>query len=212
MPGHALQERVEFAETLRNTDPAAPTLCGEWSAAQLAAHLVLRERSAVEALGRVPSQRAHAVAQRALDAFVARTPYRDIVAAFADGPPIWSPFALPPVREAVNLLEYLIHHEDVRRAAAGWVPRVLPNQRQDAVWSRLRWGARLTLRAMPVPVRLVWPDHAEVTVGGSEPTVTVTGEPQELALVAFGRQQVARVEYDGPDDAVQRVRGADIPV
>jgi uncharacterized protein (TIGR03085 family) len=212
MPGHALQERVEFAETLRTTDPDSPTLCGGWSAAQLVAHLVLRERSATEALGRVPSQRAQAIAHRALDDYVAHHTYPNLVTAFADGPPVWSPFALPPVREAVNLLEYVVHHEDVRRAAEGWVPRVLPSQRQDAVWSRLRWGARLTLRAMPVPVRLVWPDHGAVTVGGREPVVTVTGAPEELALVAFGRQPVARVEYDGPDDAVQRVRGADIPV
>ena len=212
MPGHALQERVELAETLRSTEPAAATLCGEWSAAQLAAHLVLRERSITEVLGRVPSERAHAVAQRALDAYVSRTPYRDIVSAVAVGPPLWSPFALPAAREAVNLLEYVIHHEDIRRAASGWVPRVLPPQRQAAVWSRLRLGAKLTLRAMPVPVRLVWPEHGEISVGRGERAVTVTGAPAELALVAFGRQPVARVEYDGPADAVQRVRGADIAV
>ena len=69
MPGHALQERIEFAETLRSTEPTAPTLCGEWSAAQLAAHLVLRERSVTEALGRVPSERAHAVLADGADAF-----------------------------------------------------------------------------------------------------------------------------------------------
>jgi uncharacterized protein (TIGR03085 family) len=212
MPGHALQERVELAETLRSTDPTAATLCGEWSAAQLAAHLVLRERSVIEVLGRVPSERAHAVAQRSLDTYVTRTSYREIVAAFADGPPRWSPFAFPPAREAVNLLEYLIHHEDVRRAPDGWVPRVLPTQRQAAVWSRLRLGARLTLRAVPVPVRLVWPDHGEVSVGRGDAAVTVTGAPEELALVAFGRQQVARVDYEGSAEAVERVRGADIAV
>ncbi len=97
----------------------------------------------------------------------------------------------------MNLLEYLIHHEDVRRAADGWVPRVLPTQRQAAVWSRLRVGARLTLRAVPVPVRLVWPDHGEVSVGRGDAAVTVSGPPEELALVAFGRQQVARVDYEG---------------
>lgn len=212
MARHALEERIEFAETLRSTEPTAPTLCGEWSAAQLAAHLVLRERSATELLGRLPSDRAQRIAQRAIDAYVARTPYREIVGAFAAGPPPWSPFALPPVREAVNLLEYLVHHEDVRRATDGWVPRVLPTQRQEAIWSRLRWGARLTLRAMPVPVQLVWPERGAVTVGRADPTVTVTGPPEELALLAFGRQPVARVEYDGPDEAVRRVRGADIAV
>lgn len=212
MPGHAVQERVELAETLRSTDPAAPTLCGEWSAAQLGAHLVLRERSATELLGRLPSERARAVAQRALDRYVARTPYTDLVSAVAAGPPRWSPFALPPVRETVNLLEYLIHHEDVRRSVPGWVPRVLPVQRQQAAWSRLRLAARLTLRQLPVAVRLDWPGHGAVSVGRGTPVVTVSGPPEELALVAFGRQPVARVTYDGPDDAVARVRGADIAI
>ena len=42
--------------------------------------------------------------------------------------------------------------------------------------------------------------------------MTVTGPAEELALVAFGRQSVARVDYTGPDDAVAQVRGATIAV
>lgn len=212
MARHAIHERVELAETLRSNDPQAATLCGEWNTAQLAAHLVLRERSATELVGRIPSERAHAVAQKAIDAYVARHRYPEIVTAVAAGPPRWSPFSLGPVRETVNLLEYLVHHEDVRRAADGWVPRVLPGDREDAVWARLRMAARLTLRIMPVPVRLEWPGHGGVTVGRGHAQVTVTGAPAELALVAFGRQQVARVDYDGPADSVRKVRGADIAI
>ena len=212
MPGHAVQERIELAATLRATDPSAPTLCGGWSVAELAAHLVLRERSVTELLGRVPSQRTHALAQHAIDAYVARTPYPQLVAQVASGPPWWSPFALPALREAVNLLEYVVHHEDARRAVDGWVPRVLPVSRQDAVWSKLRLASRLTLRQVPVPVRLEWPGHGAVSVGRGRPGVTVTGAPEELALVAFGRQSVARVDYSGSDDAVAQVRGATITV
>ena len=164
-----MQERIELADTLRSTDPAAPTLCGDWSVAQLAAHLVLRERSATELLGRVPADGARAVAQRAIDGHVARTPYEQLVADVAAGPPRWSPFALPLLREAVNLLEYVVHHEDVRRAVDGWVPRVLPVSRQDALWSRLRLASRLTLRQLPVPVRLEWPGHGSVSAGRGRP-------------------------------------------
>jgi uncharacterized protein (TIGR03085 family) len=215
MRRHALHERMELAETLRETDQDAPTLCGDWTTAQLAAHLVLRERSLTEVLGRIPSDRTQGVAQRAIDSYVARTPYREIVAAVASGPPPWSPFALAPVRETVNLLEYLVHHEDVRRAVVGWVPRVMPTQRQESIWSRLRVGAKLTLRSVPVPLRLVWPEHGDIAVGragSGGPQVTLTGEPEELALVAFGRQRVAKVEYSGPPDAVESVRNADIAV
>lgn len=211
MTRHALHERIELAESLRSTDPGAPTLCGEWTAAQLAGHLVLRERSPSEVLGRVPSRRAREAAQHVIDRYVARTPYPALVEAVASGPPMWSPFAMPVLREAANLLEYLVHHEDVRRAADGWVPRVLPVQRQAAVWSRLRMAARLTLRGVPVAVRLEWPAHGSVSVGRGS-AVTVTGAPEELALFAFGRQRVARVSYDGPDEAVERARGASIPV
>jgi uncharacterized protein (TIGR03085 family) len=211
MSGHAFQERVELAETLRSTDPAASTLCGDWTAAQLAGHVVLRERSPSELLGRLPSRRARDVAQRVIDGYVQSTPYPEVVAAVASGPPLWSPFALPPVREAANLLEYLVHHEDVRRAVDGWVPRVLPAQRQAAVWSRLRTAARLTLRGVPGAVRLEWPSHGSVSVGRGA-VVTVSGAPEELALFAFGRQRVARVVYDGPAEAVERLRGATIAV
>lgn len=212
MARHALNERTELAETLRQTDPGAPTLCSDWTAAQLAAHLVLRERSLTEALGRLPSDRARAVAQRALDSTVRDTPYPRLVDQVAGGPPRWSPFAVAPVREAVNLLEYVVHHEDVRRGEPGWVPRVLPPERLEALWRRLKVAARITLRAAPEPVRLVWPEHGSVSVRRGDPTVTVTGTPVELALVAFGRQSASQADFTGPQDAVARVRAADLRI
>jgi uncharacterized protein (TIGR03085 family) len=210
MARHALDERIELAESLRLADPHDPTLCGDWNAAQLAGHLVLRERSLREGLGRVPSHRLNAIAQRALDAYVAGRSYQRLVDDVAGGPPPYSPFALPPVRETVNLLEYFVHHEDLRRAGEGWIPRVLPVQRQAAIWSRLRVTARLTLRMVPAPVRLEWPEHGSISVGSGDAAVTVTGAAEELALVAFGRQRAARVDYDGPAEAVAKVRDAAI--
>ena len=49
---------------------------------------------------------------------------------------LWS---LPPVREQANLLEYLVHHEDVRRAADGWRPRSVTPAFERAVWSGCGW-------------------------------------------------------------------------
>jgi uncharacterized protein (TIGR03085 family) len=212
MPRHALDERIELVDTLRITDPDATTLCDGWSAAHLVAHLVLRERSVSELVGRLPSERARGLARRTVEDTLRSRSYSELIDDFAAGPPPWSPFAFPPVREAVNLLEYVVHHEDVRRGAPGWVPRVLPPERLRAVWSRLRVGARLTMRAAPVPVRLVWPEHGSVSVGRGEAAVTVTGAPVELALVAFGRQSASRAEFTGPDDAVARVRSAELRV
>src|SRR6476660_5692133 len=99
MRRHGLDERLELADCLPLSDSHAPTRCGAWNAAQLAGHLVLRERSVKEALGRVPSHRMNAIAQHAIDTSVAGRSYQRLVDDVADGPPIYSPFALPPVRE-----------------------------------------------------------------------------------------------------------------
>ncbi len=199
-------------------------MCGDWTAAQLAAHLVLRERSIVELGGRLPVDRLRRRAEQAVDELVAHEPYEDLVAAVDRGP-TWSdarlpvPTALvwsvPVVREAANLLEYLVHHEDVRRATPGWTPRPLGIAEQVAVWRRLPVATRLTLRKVAVGLVLAWPSHGEIRTrrarhGG--PVVTVTGDPVELALFAFGRTGVARVDYDGAPDDIARVRGADIGI
>jgi uncharacterized protein (TIGR03085 family) len=224
MHQHAIDERHELSSTLRAAGPDAPTLCGDWTTAVLAAHLALRERSVAEMAGRLPVAVLRRNAERELRDFAAREPYERVVDAIDQGPSWsdsigWAPVAalwsLPPVREAVNLLEYVIHHEDVRRAADGVAPRAMPVARQRAVWSRLRLGAPLTMRRVPVGVRLVWPGHGEVLTRRARhghPLVTVEGDPVELALVAFGRQRVAQVAYDGSPADVAIVRGATIAV
>ena len=224
MQHHAAQERHALAETLRSAGPDAPTLCGDWTAAQLAAHVVLRERSIVELAGRLPVERLRRRAQQEIDDLVAREPYDRLVRAVGSGPS-WSdarwpvPTALvwsvPAVREAANLLEYLVHHEDVRRASPGWTPRLLPVAEQAAVWRRLPMAGRLTLRKVSVGLVLAWPSHGEIRARRArygQPSVTVTGDPVELALFAYGRIDVAQVEYDGTPDDIARVRGAEIGI
>jgi uncharacterized protein (TIGR03085 family) len=209
---YALDERTDLVETLRAAGAGAPTLIPDWTTSQLAAHLVLRERSFAELAGRVPVDRFRDFAQRRLDQYVAGRQYEQLVGDFDAGPPWWSPLAVRSVREALNLLEYVVHHEDVRRAAEGWQPRELPDDRVRAVWSRLRVGAKMTMRSVPIPVRLSWPGHEEATVGRETPRVTVVGDPVELAMLAFGRQRVARVQFRGDDDDVAIVRDATISV
>lgn len=184
-------------------------MSGAWTAAQLAAHLVLRERSATELLGRLPNKRAQQIAQREIDKLVASEPYEELVAAVESGPSwrdarlpvptalIWS---LPTVRERANLIEYLVHHEDVRRAKPEWAPRQLPDPLVNEIWRRLPISIRLTMRRVPLGVALAWPGHGEVRTPRAKrhgTKVTVTGEPVELLLWAFGRRSVAQVTIDG---------------
>lgn len=222
MQQHAVDERRALAQTLRRSDPSASTLCGEWTTAQLAAHLVLRERSILDAGRFVPLPGLARRADRAVDDLAAATPYEDLVAAIERGPTwrdvigpvptawLWS---LPPVREQANLLEYLVHHEDVRRAGAGAPPRQLAGDVQQAVWARLQVLARLTLRGLPLGVRLQWPGHGEFAshlVRRGSPQVIVSGAPVELALFAMGRGAVAGVEFAGPPADVAAVRAGDL--
>lgn len=211
----ALTERSEFCATLRATDPDAPTLCGDWTAILLTAHLVQRERSLTEALGRLPvaqfQRRAHA---RLAEIASART-YPELVARFEAGPPAYSPFAVPALREAVNLTEYAVHHEDVRRVDGDAAPRPLPVSRQRAIWRGVRFSAPLLMRSVPVGVRLVAPGFGSTATRrakGAGPVVTVTGDPLELALLATGRQRVARVDYAGTSEDIARVTGARLAI
>jgi uncharacterized protein (TIGR03085 family) len=215
MQRHALDERYELADTLRAAGPTAPTLCAPWRTGELTAHLVRRERSIVEMAGRVPVPALRLRAETALTDYLETAGYEQAVDEFAAGPPHWSPWGFGPVRETVNLVEYTVHHEDVRRAAPQWEPRLLPIARQLALWSRLRLAAPVTLRSVPVGVELVWPGRGTVAsrrARHGDPVVTVTGEPVELVLVAFGRQRVARVAYDGRPDEIDTVRGARIAI
>lgn len=210
----AVDERHDFSATLRGTDPDAPTLCGDWTAALLTAHLVQRERSVREGLGRLPVRSLRQRAEQGLADLVTSRPYPQLVDLFEAGPPAYSPWSVGPLREAVNLLEYVVHHEDVRRVDPGAGPRPIPVARQRAIWQRLRHSAPFLMRRVGMPVRLDAGSFGTARVRArqdGEPVV-VTGEPLELALVAFGRQRVARVDYDGPADAVAGLKGARIPI
>ena len=47
----AARERAALVATLHEVGPDAPTLCGDWTTRDLAAHLILRERHPIASLG-----------------------------------------------------------------------------------------------------------------------------------------------------------------
>ena len=213
MASPAVAERFEFADTLARTEPDAPTLCDPWTAAQLAAHVILRERSLSQAANRLPVDAARRWSHDRIIRYAEEVPYDELVRRVHDGPPRWSPLAVPAVTDRVNLLEYVAHHEDVRRAGPQPLPpRDIPADRRAAIWSQLRFAARLTLRQAPVGVVLVDPGGDRVV--GRRPvdgqSVVVSGDPVELTLVAFGRQRVAAVDYSGDEGSVAQLVRASI--
>jgi uncharacterized protein (TIGR03085 family) len=214
MIGFARMERAALADALDSAGPQAPTLCEGWQCADLAAHLVVREARPDAAAGILISPLARWT-ERVQNAARDRTPYPDLVQTFRQGPPLWSPFRIGPVDAVANTTEYFIHHEDVRRAGPDWEPRVLEPDLEDELWRRLRSGARLMFRSVPVGVTLVrtaresdGPRQTVVAKAATPQMVTATGPVDELILFSSGRQAVARVELTGDEAAIAKLRSA----
>ncbi|MEW1656356.1 MULTISPECIES: TIGR03085 family metal-binding protein [unclassified Streptomyces] len=210
MSTHAKRERLLLADLLESAGPEAPTLCEGWTTRDLAAHVVVRERRTDASAGIVLKPLA-ARLERVQAEFAAK-PYEELIQLIRSGPPKMSPFALKQVDEASNTVEFYVHAEDVRRAQPDWTPRELDAVFADALWVRLERAARVLGRKAPVGVVLRRPDGQTVVAHRGAPVVTVTGEPGELTLFACGRQDVAKVELDGDEDAVAKLRAASLGV
>jgi uncharacterized protein (TIGR03085 family) len=206
MPSWSRLERQALADLFAAVGPDAPTLCTGWTTRDLAAHLVLRDRRPDAAGGILfPPLQAHTErVQRGL----AAKPWPELVELVRAGPPAWSAVRLPPLDAAINTVEFYVHHEDVRRAAAQWTPRTLGPDFQDALWGRLRSTARLLMRRAPVSVALRRPDGNKVTAKPGPPSIIVSGLPSELVLFAYGRQSHAKVDLTGDAELVNRLRTA----
>ncbi|WP_030616925.1 TIGR03085 family metal-binding protein [Streptomyces sclerotialus] len=206
MSTHAKRERLLLADLLESAGPEAPTLCEGWSAQDLAAHVVVRERRADAAGGLVIKPLA-ARLKRVQSEYAAK-PYDELIRLIRTGPPKVSPYALKQIDEAANTVEFFVHAEDVRRARPDWTPRELSSGFADALWSRIERMARVMGRKAPVGVVLRRPDGQTAVAHRGTPVVTVTGEPGELTLFLFGRQGAAKVELDGDKEAVARLQEA----
>jgi uncharacterized protein (TIGR03085 family) len=210
----ARDERIALCDLLDETGPGAPTLCEGWRTLDLAAHLVLREHRPDAAAGVMGGPLASHT-ERVQRMLIARNPYRQLVDEIRGGPPRLSVFAIPGMDERLNMVEYFVHHEDVRRGADGWQPREIGEGLADALWQRLR-AARLVFRKAPVGIELVrddrpaGPGHQQVriTAKARTPMVTVTGDPAELTLWALGRTTATRVRLDGSEPDVRKLAQA----
>lgn len=203
----ATLERRRFADELIAVGPDSPTLCGDWTTRDLAAHIVLRDRRPdampgvlVKALAGYTDKVQHRIAARE---------WADIVADVRDGAPLWSPTRLDGVDRLVNTTEFFVHLEDVRRAQPDWSARTLPDDLVDDLHAAISRSAKLFARKAPAGITLR-PDDGRTAIVANDrtPMVTVTGPVGELVLWIFGRQAHALVEYDGPDESVGELRSA----
>jgi hypothetical protein len=78
-----------------------------------------------------------------------------------------------------------------------------------AMWDRLRRSLRLSLRrARGVQVEVVAENGGRAVVGGTGPTVRITGLVGEILLYTFNRKDIAQVELSGDAEAVASLREA----
>ena len=142
----------------------------------MAAHLYVRERRADAGPGVVLGGPFASHTDRVMASVLRVHEYDDVVSRVAAGPPL----LLRPLDEQMNLFEFFVHHEDVRRAngsaANGGGPRDLPGELTALMWDRLRRMLRLSLRRVRgTQVEVVSDQGGRAVVGGSGPTVRMTG-------------------------------------
>ena len=210
----ASAERNRLCDLALVVGPDAPTLSGEWTVRDLFAHLLVREShpASVGILVK-PVERLLDKAQES----AAQQDFATLVDKVRQGPPLWSPFAVPVLGSLANIAEYAVHHEDVRRAQDSWEPRHLSRAEQDVLWRLVRTVGRGLGAQSPVGVVAERTDvpGARARVRrrpGSAGDVVVRGEPLEVLLLLYGRQAHSVVELDGDPADVARLTGADLGI
>ncbi len=200
-------ERARLCDLLGDLGPDAPTLLPPWTARDIAAHLILRERDPVAAPGLVLPGGWGRLAARRQQA-LARRDFTWLVATLRSGPPPGF-FRIGWVRRLASLNEFFVHAEDVRRAN-GLGPRTNEPAMDEALWRNVRRGRwLLTRRLRGAGLELVWAGTGKtVRARRGEPVARVAGPPGELLLYLFGRKDAAQVEVSGPAPAVEAVRRA----
>ena len=118
---------------------------------------------------------------------------------------MYSPFKL--LDPLVNTSEMFIHHEDVRRAAADWQPRVLDDPTVAALRRPIPLMARVTMARLPARVSLRTPDGASAGHRRHRSAGRHHRRPGGAAAVRSGRNAV-RATFTGDDDAIAAVKAA----
>ncbi|MBB6626314.1 TIGR03085 family protein [Nocardioides sp. KIGAM211] len=212
MTRHSLarRERHDLCDLALALGEDADTLCGTWDAKDLVAHLLVREHRPLGAIGIVVPPLA-GLAEREM-ARVRRRDFAVLVERLRD-PSLLTPYALPGVEELLNTAEYFVHHEDLRRAQAGWEPRVLDPTDESRLWAAIKVAGRGLVRPAGVPVRIERTDTGATATlrRGADPAV-VSGLPSEIAFFLFGRDAVRGLSFSGPQERVAKLRRSDLGI
>lgn len=200
----ARREREALCDLALEVGAAAPTLCEGWTVKDLIVHLLLRERRPWTAAGALLPALAGTTAR-----VRAGLADRDLASLVAQLRAVPLPVAV--VDPLVNGVEMFVHHEDVRRGTAGWVPRRLPAADEATLWRAAAGFGRLLVRPAGVPVEIRSGARRAVLRGGASPAV-VEGPVPELVLFLFGRAEVTGLTFSGPEEHLARLRSAKLGI
>ena len=185
--------------------PDHPTLNEGWTVADLAAHVYVREHKPSTGpglvLGGAFARHTDRIRLQALD----RLGFDEVVARVRSGPPT----LLKPVNGVMNVNEYFIHHEDVRRGDGATGPRAETEvaDLDEALWAMQGRGTRLLVRGLDdVDLTLARPSGETKHVGGGTRAATLTGRPTEISLFLSGRRDPAEVTIEGDEGASRELR------
>ena len=199
---HAQFERQELCDLFDSVGPDHPTLCEGWTTAHLAAHLILRETS-LKAFGLViPGYLARKLT-KATQKLAQNQPFEKLVDKIRLGPP----FYLKRVDETMNLFEFFVHHEDVRRGGEDFAPRSDIDDLDDALWERQERFSKLMVRRLKdVDITLLRPSGEKIYLGGGGQSVVLEGKPSEIGLFLFGRREHSEVKLTGDPEAINEIK------
>lgn len=205
----AQAEREALKNTLLEKSPHHPTLCGEWTTRDLAAHLYVREQKPGASL-RSLLPGSTDPAQEEFNQALAR-PYEDVVLAWAKGPTGLNPWRA--LDSLGNGMEHFIHHEDVLRGSitskADINVRTLEPSQEKELYRLLKLLAPRFVKS-PRPVVLFVDDFPRIVLHESrgvsadgEDVYRVSGGVGELLLWVTGRD-IVKLKFDGNADGVKR--------
>jgi uncharacterized protein (TIGR03085 family) len=204
------RQRQELCDMLADLSPeqwAAPTLCAGWDAADVAAHLIVREREPWAAPGLVVGGPLAELTARRRAVWKARG-HRRLVQALRSGPPWPLSGALGDSQAA----EDWIHEQDIRRGGAGLTTPAPDPPLAEVLWRAVRrLGARTLAVGAPLVIeltdgmrhhRLRARRRAPVAVSTSAPPdLTISGPISELLLYTAGRSGADVAVFGDPAGA-----------
>ncbi len=204
----AQAERQALCDLMMTLGPEQATLCQGWNAADLAAHLIVRERQPLAAPGIALGGPFARFTARAMERLIERHDFEGLVGLVRSGPPR----LLRPADGAMNLVEFFVHHEDLRRGSTEVSTEVEPRADivalEDALWSQSRRRLKmLTRRLSDLDLTLSDPLRGEKHLGGGHRAVTMVGSIGEITLYLFGRRGAARVDLVGEPAACVELSG-----